>query len=206
MTPTLAEFWLPLTIFALVAAFTPGPNNLMLAASGMNYGFRATVPHMMGVSLGFPVMLLSVIFGTGALITGVPLMHDVMPVLSAGFIAYFAWKIATADTDLSLQSTRRPLTIWQAALFQWVNPKGWVVAIAVASLYAPGGIHEWKKALYMALLFFAITVACTSCWTSLGTAIRSMLRDAGVRRWVNRGMAVALLLTMVPILLNESLS
>lgn len=203
MTPTLAQFWIPLTVFALVAAFTPGPNNLMLAASGMNYGFRATVPHMMGVSLGFPVMLLCIIFGIGALIAGFPAMQDVMQVLSAAFIVYFAWKIATADADLSVQGNSRPFTIWQAALFQWVNPKGWAVAVAVASLYAPGGVHDWKRAVCMAALFFIVTAACTSCWTSLGTIIRSMLRDTRIQRRVNRGMAVALILTMLPILLRQ---
>lgn len=198
----LADFWIPLTIFAAVAAFTPGPNNLMLAASGMNYGFRRTLPHMVGVSLGFPVMLLGVIFGIGAVLISFPVLRDVMRGLAAGFIVYFAWKIATTETDLSVDSSSRPLTLWQAAAFQWVNPKGWAVAVAVASLYAPGGVRDWDKALYMAALFFVITIACTSCWTSLGTAIRSVLRDPGVRRWVNRAMAVALVATMVPLLLK----
>lgn len=200
MPLTLTDFWIPLATFALVAAFTPGPNNLMLAASGMNYGFRRTVPHMIGISVGFPVMLLCIIFGVGALITAFPVLKDVMRLASAAFILYFAWKIATADVDLALEGSSRPFTLWQAALFQWVNPKGWAIAIAVASLYAPGGVEDWDKALCMALLFFAITAACTSCWTSLGTAIRSVLREPRVRRWTNRVMAAALVLTMLPIL------
>jgi len=199
---TLTDFWLPLATFALVAAFTPGPNNLMLAASGMNHGFRRSVPHMVGISLGFPAMLLCIVFGLGALISGFPLLKDVMRLVSAVFIVYFAWRIATTETDLNVENTSRPFTLWQAALFQWVNPKGWAVAIAVASLYAPGGIDQWERALSMATLFFAITAACTCCWTSLGTVIRSVLSDPGVRRWVNRGMAVALVLAMLPILLK----
>lgn len=199
---SLTDFWIPLATFALVAAFTPGPNNLMLAASGMNHGFRRSVPHMMGISVGFPVMLLCIVFGLGALISGFPLLRDFMRLASAVFIVYFAWRIATTETDLNVENTGRPFTLWQAALFQWVNPKGWAVAIAVASLYAPGGIGQWERALSMAALFFAITAACASCWTSLGTAIRSVLRDPGVRRWVNRGMAAALVLTMLPILLK----
>lgn len=199
----LTEFWIPLTIFATVAAFTPGPNNLMLAASGMNYGFRRTVPHMMGISVGFPVMLLCIIFGVGALIAGFPVLREVMRVLSAAFIVYFAWKIATTETEITVDGTSRPFTLWQAALFQWVNPKGWAVAIAVASLYAPGGVEDWDKAVYMAVLFFCITIICTSCWTSLGTVIRRILQDPKIRRWVNRGMAAALVLTMAPILLKD---
>lgn len=202
----LTDFWIPLTVFAAIAAFTPGPNNLMLAASGMNYGFRRTVPHMLGVSLGFPVMLLCITFGLGAILAAFPVLRDAMRVLSAAFILYFAWKIATTETDLSVDGAGRPLTLWQAALFQWVNPKGWAVAVAVASLYAPGGIQDWPRAVYMALLFFVITVACTSCWTSLGTLIRKVLRNPEVRRWVNRGMAAALVLTMLPILLKGAAS
>lgn len=203
MPMTFTDFWIPLATFALVAAFTPGPNNLMLAASGMNYGFRRSVPHMMGISVGFPVMLLCIIFGLGALITGFPILKDVMQLASAAFIVYFAWKIATADSELSVDGNSRPFTLWQAALFQWVNPKGWAIAIAVASLYAPDGIGDWEKALYMAVLFFVITATCTSCWTSLGTVIRSVLQNPRIRRWVNRAMAVALVLTMTPILLKD---
>lgn len=201
----LTEFWIPLSIFAAVASFTPGPNNLMLAASGMNYGFRRSLPHVVGVSLGFPVMVLCITFGLGALLAGSPVLQHVMRALSAGFILYFAWKIATAETRLEVESTSRPLTLWQAALFQWVNPKGWAIAIAVASLYAPGGIRDWDKAFYVAGLFFVITMACTSTWASIGTVIRSVLRDPGVRRWVNWSMAVILVLTMVPILLRAGL-
>lgn len=200
---TLTDFWIPLATFALVAGFTPGPNNLMLAASGMNYGFRRSVPHMLGVSLGFPVMLLCITFGVGALIKGFPVLKEVMRVVSATFIVYFAWRIATAETDIDVERAGRPFSLWQAALFQWVNPKGWAVAIAVASLYAPGGIVDWERALTMAALFCAISAACASCWASLGTAIRTVLRDPGVRRWVNRAMAAALVLTMLPILLRD---
>lgn len=199
---TLTGFWIPLATFALVAAFTPGPNNLMLAASGMNHGFRRSVPHMAGISLGFPVMLLCVVFGVGALISGFPVLQHATRGLSAAFILYFAWKIATTEIDLSVEGAGRPFTFWQAALFQWVNPKGWAVAIAVASLYAPGGIDDWQKALSMSLLFLVITAACTSCWASLGTVIRKALRDARVRHRVNRGMAAALVVTMFPILIK----
>lgn len=199
----LTDFWIPLTIFAFVAAVTPGPNNMMLAASGMNFGFRRTVPHMLGISLGFPVMLLCIIFGLGALIAGFPALQTVMRALSAGFVLYFAWRIATTETDPMLENAGRPLTLWQAALFQWVNPKGWAIAIAVASLYAPGGLADWEKAIYMAALFFVVTAGCTSCWTSLGTAIRSVLQKPETRRRVNWGMAAALLLTMAPILMRD---
>lgn len=201
----LTDFWIPLTTFALVAAFTPGPNNLMLAASGMNFGFRRTVPHMAGVSLGFPVLLLCTIFGIGALIARFPVLGSLMQVLSAVFICYFACRIATSDTDLGTDGASRPFSLWQAALFQWVNPKGWAIAVAVAGLYVPTGIHDWRRALYVALLFFVVTFCCTSCWTSLGTVIRSLLRNSTVRRRVNWCMATALVLTMVPILAKEAL-
>lgn len=199
------EFWIPLSIFAMVATFTPGPNNLMLAASGMNYGFRRSVPHMLGVSLGFPLMLFCIVLGAGALLAGSPVLQHLMRALSAVFILYFAWKIGTAETDLDVESAGRPFTLWQAAVFQWVNPKGWAIAIAVAGLYAPGGFRDWDRALYMAALFFVITVACTSTWTSVGTMIRSVLQSPKIRRWINRSMAVILVLTMVPVLMREGI-
>lgn len=136
----LTEFWIPLAVFAFVASFTPGPNNLMVAASGMNYGFRRTLPHMVGISLGFPVMLICVSLGIGALIAGFPVVQQIMRALAAAFVVYFAWRIATTETDATLTSVGRPFTFWQAALFQWVNPKGWAIAVAVVSLYTPSGI------------------------------------------------------------------
>ena len=127
-----------LGLFALVSSITPGPNNLMLMASGANYGFRLTIPHMLGVSIGFMLMALLVGMGLAQLFQVFPVSYTVLKVVSVLYLLFLAWKIATAATPGSNTSASgQPFTFVQAALFQWVNPKAWTMALTAITIYAP---------------------------------------------------------------------
>ena len=126
---------LALSAFAFVTSITPGPNNLMLLASGMNYGFARTVPHMLGISVGFGVMCLAVGFGLHELFTRHPVVYEVMKWAGVAYLLYLAWRIATAGvvSDAKGSARGKPLTLWEAAAFQWINPKAWAMAVSAFS-------------------------------------------------------------------------
>ena len=129
------QLLLAFVVFALATLFTPGPNNIMLMTSGLNFGFARTLPHCFGVSLGFGFMVLVVGFGLGALFAAYPVLYQVLKYVGAAYLLYLAWRIATA-TGVHGDSRARPFTFFQAAAFQWVNAKGWVMAVGAVTAYA----------------------------------------------------------------------
>ena len=196
---TLAAAFLP---FAVVAGFTPGPNNLMLAASGANFGFRRTLPHLLGIVCGFPLVVLATGLGLGALFQRHPNVHAVMRFVGAAFLIYLAWRIATSDPGAPNTAPGRPLTFLEAALFQWVNIKGWVFAIGAITTYTTVGgrvSHELAVILALSLL---VTVGSTIAWTGFGLWLNRFLRRSSMmRRVFNVSMAVLLVLSIVPVLM-----
>jgi threonine/homoserine/homoserine lactone efflux protein len=128
-----AGLMLAFASFAFVSSITPGPNNAMLLASGVNYGFRRTMPHIAGISLGCMVMLILVGLGLGAVFASVPLFYIVLRYVGAAYLLWLAWTIARAGSMADRPSDRRPLTFWQAAAFQWVNPKAWIIVVGAVS-------------------------------------------------------------------------
>ena len=127
----------PLALFALVSSITPGPNNVMLATSGLNFGFRRTIPHLLGVSIGFTLMVFLVGVGLGSVFQQVPALYTVLKYAGAAYLLYLAWKIANAGEMKDGVSRARPMTFLQAAAFQWVNPKAWVMAVGIIATYTP---------------------------------------------------------------------
>lgn len=187
--------------FAFVASITPGPNNLMLLASGMNYGFRATVPHMLGITIGFMIMLLAVGFGLGGLFTRYPALYTILKWVGAVYLLWLAWRIATAGpaTDSAGASAGRPLGFIGASLFQWVNPKAWAMAVTAFSTYVPTSA-SWRWDLLMVGLFALINAPCISVWTLFGTTLKRWLREPRAARLFNWTMAALLLASLVPML------
>ncbi|RJL00503.1 LysE family translocator, partial [Paracoccus siganidrum] len=133
-----ADLMLALAGFAFVTSATPGPNNMMLMASGANFGIRRTVPHMLGVSLGFGAMVALLGLGVDRVIAGNPVLASAMKWVSLAYMIWLAWKIATASAPEGTAGAGRPLTFLQAAAFQWVNPKAWAMALGALSAYAAG--------------------------------------------------------------------
>lgn len=190
-----------LALFAFVSSITPGPNNAMLMASGANYGFARTLPHLAGVVLGFVVLLLAVGFGLGGLFSAYPAAHAVLKAAGAAYLLWLAWKIATAKGFGKEQAGARPFTVLQAAGFQWVNPKAWTMAVGVAAAYVPreGGATDM---LIGALVVFIVNLPCAVAWTGSGVALRRLLARPGALRLFNWTMAALLVASLIPILLD----
>jgi threonine/homoserine/homoserine lactone efflux protein len=192
---------LSLVTFAFVSAMTPGPNNIMLAASGVNFGFMRTIPHMAGVAIGFAILQIAAGFGLGALFVRFPLLHTVLKIAGVLYLLFLAWKTANAGS-LSARGkpgaeAPKPLNFWQALAFQAVNPKALIMAISSMSIYVrPGSVVG--DVLLITAIFAATSVLSTTTWTGFGTALREALKDPRRIRIFNIAMALALVASVVP--------
>jgi threonine/homoserine/homoserine lactone efflux protein len=189
-------FW-ALLIFTFVMTFTPGPNTMMLLASGVNFGFRATVPHMTGITLGFGLMTLIVGMGLGEIFKLYPLLYTALGYGGAAYLLYLAWKIATTRSVGKGRSASKPMTFLQAAAFQWVNPKAWVMAVTAITTYSVPNAYTFSV-LLLTFLFMAMAVPGCSAWILFGTALRRWLDDPTRLRVFNVTMAALLVLSLVP--------
>lgn len=187
-----------LAAFAFVSSITPGPNNLMLMASGANYGFLRTLPHMAGVALGFTVMVALVGVGLTRIFDALPGSRTALQLLCLVYLLWLAWKIAHAAAPGSEGGRGRPMTFTQAAAFQWVNPKAWAMALTAVGAYAPG--EDLPAVLLVALVFGAINLPSVSTWVVLGQQLRRWLQNPSRLKWFNRMMAVLLILSTLPLL------
>ncbi len=187
-----------LALFAFVTSVTPGPNNLMLMASGANFGFRRTIPHMLGVALGFVLMAFLVGVGLAGLFQTYPVAVTVLEVANVGYMLWLAWKIAHAAAPKEREATGNPITFLQAAAFQWVNPKAWAMALTAVTVYAPE--RSLGAVALVAAVFGAINLPSVSVWTVLGQQVRRVLTTG--RRLVafNWTMAVLLVASLAPVL------
>ena len=185
--------------FAFVSSITPGPNNLMLMASGANFGLRRSVPHMLGVGLGFTAMIVAVGLGLHGIFEAFPWAHTALEVFAVAYLLWLAWKIAAAKPSTpEARATARPLTFWQAAAFQWVNPKGWMMVISALTFYTAD--QSLGAVLFVAAVFGAINLPCISVWTVLGQEMRRFLTSPARLRAFNITMALLLVATLWPIL------
>ena len=191
---------LALSAFALVTSLTPGPNNLMLMASGANFGFRRTVPHMLGIGIGFTVMVVLVGLGLQQVFVTWPVAHAVLKAVSVLYLVWLAWKIARASAPAGQDGAGggRPFTFLEAAGFQWVNPKAWAMALTAVTVYAPG--REVWAVVIVAVIFGAINLPSVSTWTVAGQGIRRILTNPARLRAFNVTMAGLLVLSLVPML------
>ncbi len=193
------ELLIALIVFALVASITPGPNNLMLMSSGATFGFQRTIPHMLGIGLGFVFMLLLVGLGLIQLFDSYPITYQILKVFSVLYLVYLAFKIATsAAPETITNATAKPFTFLQAASFQWVNPKAWTMALTAISVYSP--THNFDAIILIALVFILVVFPCVSLWTVLGQQLRKLLKTDNHLRIFNFTMAGLLLASIVPVL------
>lgn len=194
-------------IFALATSITPGPNNIMLMASGVNYGFRATLPHIFGASIGFGLLLLSAGLGLNRVFSSFPAIYTVMKWLGAAYFIYFAWKIAAAPIKplQPASDVAGPRGAWRfrdAFAFQFVNPKSWIMAAGAFSSYVPSMSSASLTAL-AALVFAMIALPCFLLWVTFGSRMRRYLEQGNRRRIFNLSMAALLLASLLPILLES---
>jgi threonine/homoserine/homoserine lactone efflux protein len=184
--------------FAFVATVTPGPNNLMLMASGANFGFRRTLPHMLGIVGGVSVMALLVGAGLMALFDAVPALAILLKVLSLGYLLWLAARIATAAPVEDRGAHGRPMTVLQAASFQWVNPKAWAMCLSAVTLYAPD--RSLLSVATVSVAFALVSFPAISLWAWLGTMVRQWLSNATRLRVFNITMAALLVASLYPVL------
>ena len=189
-------------IFAVVMFFTPGPNNIMLLSSGLTYGFRRTVPHIAGVTFGFAFMVGAVGIGLGAVFIAYPVLQTILKYLGVAYLIYLAAMIAMSEpVEPDQEGGRGPMTFWGAAMFQWVNAKGWVMVIGTITAYAAIASFPWNIAIQVTLSLILGVLSCT-LWALFGTALRPILRSRRAVRAFNIVMAVLLLASLYPVFMD----
>ncbi len=192
------EILLALITFAFVSSITPGPNNLMLMASGANFGFRRTVPHMLGIGLGFTVMVLLVGAGLVQVFDRFPISYTILKTASVLYLLFLAWKIAHAAPAKAGATSGTPMTFLQAAAFQWVNPKAWVMALTATTAYTPE--QTLNAIVIVALVFGAVNLPSVSTWTVLGQQMARVLTNPKRLSAFNWSMAILLVASLYPVL------
>ncbi|UVW35263.1 LysE family translocator [SAR92 clade bacterium H455] len=191
------EYYLSLITFTFVAGITPGPNNMMLLASGLNHGIRKSMPHYLGICIGFPIMVAVVGFGLGALFEQYPSIYIYIKISGISYLLYLAWKIANAGNSSASSKIRQPLTFIQAATFQWLNPKAWVIAIgALVAFTTPENVTQSVVAII--LIYFVMGFICMALWLKLGQGLQQFLRGGKRIHYFNITMAVLLALSVIP--------
>ena len=181
-------FFLPVMLFAFVMSATPGPNNIMLTASGANYGFRRTLPHMFGISCGFLALIATVAAGLGALFVAYPPLQTALRVVGSAYLLYLAWRIATANPEGNRGGEGKPITFLEAAGFQFANPKAWIMAISAVSAFTLSGDAYVVSAVAVALTCSLVNLPSIGMWAAFGTAIGRLLRSANAWRRFNHAM------------------
>ena len=192
------DLFLALVAFAFVTSVTPGPNNMMLMASGATFGFRRTLPHMFGVEIGFVVLTLLVGFGIAEAIEALPLLGLALKVAGSAYMLWFAWRILNATPPgEEARAASRPMRFHEAALFQWVNPKAWAMALTAVTAYAPAGTPAAIAAV--AVIFGLVNIPTVGSWALLGQEMRRWLTSERRRRLFNATMAALLVASLWPI-------
>ena len=189
-------------VFAVVMFFTPGPNNVMLLSSGLNYGFRRTLPHVVGIVIGFAFMVGAVGLGLGTIFITYPVLQTILKYAGAAYLVYLAAVIAMSGPVASRQdNVRGPMTFWGAAMFQWVNVKGWVMVIGTITAYAAIASFPWNILIQVVISLWMGAMSCVA-WALFGSALRPWLTSVRVVRVFNIVMAILLLASLFPVFME----
>jgi threonine/homoserine/homoserine lactone efflux protein len=190
-------------MFAVVMFFTPGPNNIMLLSSGLTYGFRRTVPHIAGITVGFAFMIGAVGLGLGTVFIAYPILQTILKYAGVAYLIYLAAMIAMSEPVEPDKegSGRGPMTFWGAAMFQWVNAKGWVMVIGTITAYAAIAAFPMNIVIQVVLSLILGAVSCTT-WALFGTALRPVLTSPKAVRAFNVVMALLLLASLYPVFMD----
>jgi threonine/homoserine/homoserine lactone efflux protein len=192
------DIFIALVIFGFISAFTPGPNNTMLLATGINFGVRRAVPHIMGVAIGFPLMIACIGFGLGKIFEIYPIIYVALKYVGAAYMLWLAWKIAVSkpSSDEELQQGE-PVSFLQACAFQWVNPKAWFMGVTALSAYTVAGHYAvGVLAVVGTFVFMGFTSALS--WVLFGAGLKHILNDVRYYKFINWGLAAGLVASLVP--------
>ena len=185
------DLWLSVLLFAIATTGTPGPNNAMMAASGANFGYVRSIPHVLGIVFGVALQALLIAGGLGALFVAFPWVQTTLKVIGSLYLLYLAWKIASAgDTTLATATRAQPMTILAAVLFQFVNPKAWMMTITLIGSFSLTGDLYWPSVLGIVALFSVVGFHCISLWAGFGTLMGRLLSSGAARTRFNTGMGL----------------
>tara|TARA_A200000159_G_scaffold119154_1_gene113069 strand:- start:9 stop:620 length:612 start_codon:yes stop_codon:yes gene_type:complete len=191
--------YLTIILFAIATCVTPGPNNTMIMTSGLNYGIQRSLPHYLGIILGFPAMVVAVGLGLASLFEQYAVLHLLLKVAGASYLTFLAWKIASAPvSDLSV-TEGKPFTFLQAAAFQWVNPKAWVLAVGATAIYTVVGSDYSLQVLVIAIIFLVFGAPCIMLWLWFGASLKRLLQKPESVKYFNYAMATLLMLSLLPV-------
>ena len=191
--------YLTIILFAIATCVTPGPNNTMIMTSGLNYGIQRSLPHYLGIILGFPAMVVAVGLGLASLFEQYAVLHLLLKVAGASYLTFLAWQIASAPvSDLSV-TEGKPFTFLQAAAFQWVNPKAWVLAVGATATYTVVGSDYRLQVLVIAIIFLVFGAPCIMLWLWFGASLKRLLQKPESVKYFNYAMATLLMLSLLPV-------
>jgi len=180
-----------ITSFALASTMTPGPNNIMLLSSGLTFGYKRTIPHALGVNFGFPVMVICVGLGVGKLFEVFPLVYTVLKVVGISYLVWMAWHIANTKGSLKAENEKdKPFTFFQAALFQWVNPKAWMIAITSTAAFI--------QVMIISCIYFFCAILSTNSWSLGGVMLKRFIQNERLVQIFNITMAILIVGSILP--------
>lgn len=196
------ELYLALFLFAFSAAITPGPNNIMLMSSGLNYGVRKSLPHLFGICLGFPIMVSIIGIGLGSVFERFPITHTIIQILGILYLLYLAWIIATTKTHNIHTEKSKPFSFWQAALFQWINPKAWIMATGAIATYTTLNTNIYLQIGVISLIFLITAFPSAATWLFFGANLKRFLQSPKHQKYFNIVMALLLVGSIIPVLIK----
>jgi len=187
--------------FEITSAITPGPNNIMLLSSGLTFGFKRTIPHIGGIIVGFPIMILLIGLGMGIIFEKYPIVLSVLKIVGILYLIWMAYKIATniSTYDVKEDEDSRPFTFLQAAIFQWVNPKAWIMGVTAISIFITAKEDNYGQILILAFIFLLSAIVSCNTWAIGGVFLKRFIKNTKSLKWFNRVMAILLLVSVIPI-------
>lgn len=193
------DIFIAVFFFAFSTTVTPGPNNIMIMSSGVNYGVKASLPHFLGICLGFPAMVLLVGMGFGAVLEQLPSLHQMIKIVGTLYLLWLAWVIGSQTPKAIEKGNRTPLTFWQAVLFQWVNGKAWVMATGAVAAFTTVAGTLWSEVMAITAAFLAVAFPCVGVWLVAGAGLRQLLTNHTAQRIFNIAMAILLVFSVLPV-------
>jgi threonine/homoserine/homoserine lactone efflux protein len=194
------ELIFAITLFAFSSGITPGPNNIMLMTSGVNFGIRPSLPHLAGICLGFPCMVLAIGLGLSTIFQTYPALHLVIKILGVTYLLYLSWLIANSSNKIEGKQLSRPFSFIQAAAFQWVNPKGWIMAVGAIATFTLPAEDMTAQVLTIASVFLCVAFPCAIVWLTFGVALKRILKNERQQKIFNITMALLLVASIIPMI------
>jgi threonine/homoserine/homoserine lactone efflux protein len=194
------ELIFAITLFAFSSGITPGPNNIMLMTSGVNFGIKPSLPHLAGICLGFPCMVLAIGLGLTTVFQTYPALHLVIKILGVSYLLYLSWLIANSSNKIEGKQLSRPFSFIQAAAFQWVNPKGWIMAVGAIATFTLPAEDMTAQVLTIASVFLCVAFPCAIVWLTFGVALKRILKNERQQKIFNITMALLLVASIIPMI------